>query len=57
MAAAKAKAKGRAALYAVKEGKAALQRKSCPRCGTGVLLAEHENRLCCGKCSYTEFKK
>ncbi|MDD1674521.1 MAG: 30S ribosomal protein S27ae [Methanomicrobiales archaeon] len=55
--AAAAKAKGRAALYAIKDGKAVLQRKSCPRCGAGVLLADHENRLSCGKCGYTEFKK
>jgi small subunit ribosomal protein S27Ae len=33
-------------------------RKSvCPRCGNGVFLAEHSNRLSCGKCGYTEFKK
>ncbi len=29
----------------------------CPRCGNGVFLAEHENRVACGKCGYTEFKK
>jgi small subunit ribosomal protein S27Ae len=29
----------------------------CPKCGEGVFLAEHKNRLSCGKCGYTEFKK
>lgn len=31
-------------------------RKHCPKCGPGVFLAEHKNRLSCGKCGYTEFK-
>ncbi|AKB49968.1 SSU ribosomal protein S27Ae [Methanosarcina barkeri str. Wiesmoor] len=29
----------------------------CPRCGPGTFLADHKNRLTCGKCGYTEFKK
>ncbi|MBP2030442.1 small subunit ribosomal protein S27Ae [Methanohalophilus levihalophilus] len=29
----------------------------CPRCGEGVFLADHKDRLSCGKCGYTEFKK
>jgi len=32
-------------------------RPHCPRCGPGVFMAEHENRLACGRCGYTEFKK
>lgn len=32
-------------------------RPTCPRCGAGVFLADHGNRLSCGKCGYTEFKK
>lgn len=47
----------RSAYYAIKEGKAVPQRKNCPRCGAGVFLAEHKDRLTCGKCGYTEFKK
>jgi len=31
------------------------KRKSCPKCGPGVFLAEHEDRLSCGNCGYTEF--
>lgn len=32
-------------------------RKNCPRCGEGVFMADHGDRLACGKCGYTEFKK
>lgn len=31
------------------------KRKSCPKCGQGVFLAKHSDRLSCGKCGYTEF--
>lgn len=31
--------------------------KTCPRCGPGNFLADHKNRLYCGKCHYTEFIK
>ena len=29
--------------------------KACPKCGDGVFLANHKDRLSCGKCGYTEF--
>jgi small subunit ribosomal protein S27Ae len=29
----------------------------CPRCGEGYYLAEHKNRMTCGKCGYGEIKK
>ena len=32
-------------------------RRECPRCGKGVFMAVHKDRLTCGKCSYTEFQK
>ncbi|MFN4133418.1 MAG: 30S ribosomal protein S27ae [Candidatus Hadarchaeales archaeon] len=44
-------------LYSIKEGKLERLRKECPRCGGGVFLSEHEGRISCGKCGYTEFKK
>jgi ubiquitin-small subunit ribosomal protein S27Ae len=28
--------------------------KFCPKCGAGVMLAEHKDRLYCGKCHYME---
>lgn len=29
----------------------------CPKCGTGIFLANHKTRLSCGSCHYTEFVK
>ncbi len=29
----------------------------CPRCGPGIFLAKHKDRVYCGKCHYTEFVK
>tara|TARA_Y100000310_G_C20468918_1_gene709022 strand:- start:455 stop:643 length:189 start_codon:yes stop_codon:yes gene_type:complete len=31
-------------------------KRSCPKCGPGVFLAIHKDRVHCGKCSYTEKK-
>ncbi len=30
--------------------------KNCPKCGSGIRLAEHANRRSCGKCGYFEKK-
>ncbi|MBD3310368.1 30S ribosomal protein S27ae [Candidatus Woesearchaeota archaeon] len=30
--------------------------KFCPKCGPGVFLAAHKDRLTCGACGYTEFQ-
>ncbi len=30
--------------------------RSCPKCGSGVRLADHKDRLSCGKCGYFEKK-
>ena len=34
-----------------------LKKRTCPKCGPGVHLAEHNNRVYCGKCHYSEFKR
>ncbi len=39
------------------EGEKVSRERNCPRCGPGVFLAKSENRLYCGKCSYTSFDK
>lgn len=44
-------------LYEVEDGEVKRLRKPCPRCGSGIFLADHGERLACGKCGYTEFKK
>ena len=43
--------------YEVKGDKATRLRRECPRCGKGTFLAEHKDRLTCGKCGYTSYKK
>lgn len=30
--------------------------KTCPKCGKGMFLADHKDRLSCGKCGYMEKK-
>jgi len=37
-----------------KDGKIA--GRFCPRCGDGTIMAEHHNRVTCGKCNYSEIK-
>ncbi len=43
-------------LFKLEGDKIVRLRRNCPRCGTGVFLAEHKDRLSCGSCGYTEFK-
>jgi len=43
--------------FPVKQDKVERLRKECPRCGRGVYLGEHKDRLTCGKCGYTSFIK
>ncbi len=37
------------------DGEKVIRDKSCPRCGPGVFLMNHNGRLYCGKCHYSEF--
>lgn len=43
--------------YAVEGDRLVRSRTHCPRCGPGVFLAKHEDRVSCGRCGYTEFSK
>lgn len=43
--------------YEVKDGKVIRKGKPCPKCGSGVFLADHKNRSSCGRCGYMEVKK
>ena len=56
MADAKAKEAKPAAAPKKKSFKPYEKRKNCPKCGSGVHLAEHDNRRACGKCGYFEKK-
>ncbi len=40
--------------YEVKDGKLVRKNRFCPKCGQGVFLARHKDRLTCGKCGYME---
>jgi len=33
------------------------KRQTCPKCGEGFFLAEHNDRISCGRCGYTEFRR
>ena len=43
--------------YEVKADTLVRKRKTCPKCGPGTFMAEHKDRMHCGTCSYTEWKK
>ncbi len=44
-------------LYRVEGDKLSRNNGTCPKCGEGIFLAEHKDRLTCGHCGYTEFKR
>ncbi len=43
--------------YKVEDGKLVRTKPVCPKCGPGVFMAVHKDRVSCGKCGYTEFNK
>jgi ubiquitin-small subunit ribosomal protein S27Ae len=43
--------------YTTAGGKAVSKNKNCPKCGADSALANHKNRLYCGKCHYVEMRK
>ena len=47
--------KGKA--YEIKGDKIEKRKPSCPKCGEGIFLAEHKDRLHCGTCGYTRWKR
>jgi len=55
--AAAAKGPKRSAHFKVEGTKVTTAKKYCPRCGPGFMMADHKDRISCGKCGYTEFKK
>jgi small subunit ribosomal protein S27Ae len=44
-------------MYAVSGSNLERKNKQCPKCGAGVFMAKHADRLTCGRCGYTEFVK
>lgn len=43
--------------YKIEGNKVIVNKRDCPRCGKGVFMAEHKDRLSCGKCGFTEYAK
>ena len=43
-----------ASMFSASGDKVERKNKSCPKCGPGVFLAKHKDRLYCGKCNYVE---
>ena len=31
--------------------------KTCPKCGPGMFMGQHKDRVVCGSCGYVEFTK
>jgi len=48
--------KGIWTVYKVEGDKIVRKNKSCPKCGTGFVMAAHKDRVQCGQCNYTEFQ-
>lgn len=40
--------------YKIEDGKLVRTHKECPKCGPGVFMAQHNDRIACGKCGYLE---
>ena len=53
----KVKKEGRklSALYNLSGDKIERKNRTCPKCGPGMFLGKHQNRLVCGQCKYVEF--
>ena len=41
--------------YKISEGKIERKNKFCPKCGEGIFMAKHKDRIVCGTCNYVEF--
>lgn len=44
-------------LYQISGDKADRKNPSCPKCGPGIFMAKHQDRVVCGTCHYTEYTK
>lgn len=54
---AKKKTRKLSSLYTISGNKLERKNKTCPKCGPGMFMAAHSNRIVCGKCSYVEYVK
>jgi small subunit ribosomal protein S27Ae len=44
-------------LYEISGDSITRKNRTCPKCGPGMFLGKHKNRLVCGSCKYVEFVK
>lgn len=49
-------AKARVGLYDTAGENLRRTHLTCPKCGPGTFLAEHQDRRSCGRCGYSESK-
>ena len=42
------------ALFEISGDKITRKNRTCPKCGPGMFLGNHKNRIVCGKCGYVE---
>ena len=52
----KVKKEGRklSALYNISSDKVERKNRTCPKCGPGMFLGNHKDRVVCGSCQYME---
>lgn len=53
----KKKEKGIFTLYKIENEKLTRLRPACERCGPGYFMADHGDRLTCGHCGFTRYKR
>ena len=51
----KKEGKKQSALYDVSGTTIKRKNLTCPKCGPGVFLGKHKDRVVCGKCRYVEY--
>ncbi|MDD9954570.1 MAG: 30S ribosomal protein S27ae [Candidatus Woesearchaeota archaeon] len=47
-------ARSRISLYKIDGDSLKREGKFCPKCGPGIFMASHADRVTCGKCGYME---
>ncbi|MAG73198.1 30S ribosomal protein S27ae [archaeon] len=55
----KAKKEGKklSALYEISGDSITRKNKTCPKCGPGMFMGKHKDRVVCGSCQYVEYTK
>jgi len=43
------------ALYEISGDEIKRKNRTCPKCGPGMFLGKHKDRIVCGKCQYVEY--